>query len=94
MNAARDTSALDDLPEETRVAHVLKEMRDVPRIDDEVYLSQKSAAKRLGVSINTFKNIVILHGVSTYRFGVRCVRYQWGEIKQKILGIAGDGEEE
>ncbi|NCY20689.1 hypothetical protein EBX31_01875 [bacterium] len=58
--------------------------RPVDFIDDNVYVSQRTAAMVLDCALNTFRNAVAREGVQRYLIG-RNVRYRWGEIREKIL---------
>jgi len=82
--AKEDTNAGYDLTDDERVVHMVR-VGTADEIDDEVLLSQKDAAARLGCAVNTFRSAVIKNSVTRFRIGKRAIRYQWGEIKLKIL---------
>lgn len=53
-------------------------------VDDEVFVSQKTAAHRLEVSVNHFRVLTERYKIQGYAFG-RSVRYRWGDIKAAML---------
>lgn len=67
--------------------------RPVDYIDDDVFISQKTAAQRLDCAVNTFRSAVVRCGIKRHVIG-GIVRYRWGEIREKILGVTAEDEDE
>lgn len=55
--------------------------------EDSIFVDQKEAARRLGITTNTFRRQAARVGLTRHKIGKRGVRYRWGEVYQKLAQV-------